>query len=739
MMNFQELGRLFRQHLIWFILFPCLGAGAIYFFMRNESRQYKTKATLYTGFTSGYSLRAAEENFHVDYSGVSNAFDNVLTTLNSTQTLYQVGINLLSEHLYLTKPAERQLSTASFQRLQQAIPATLRQTLIASGSPEITHQLIDSLAQSQTDNPVQKLLIRSGSDYTADVIGKRLKSSRRGASDMLDLEYDAEDPAIAQQTLSLAIAELNSRYSLLKRSETNPVVTYYQDNAKAAKKRLDQAETKLRSFNVAHNVLNFEDEMKNRSLTRDALVAEYNEEMMRNRATKASMDALGQRMTQGGTLLKINTQLTDKQAELMAAESQLINARANGKTQAVLDKVQARVDQLAAELKVIAQNYFAADNSSESIPRLNLISNWLDKLLGYEESSARLTALKKRMEDYQAETTTFTPLESEQRQLIRDMDVAEKEYMTLVQSLNQANTHRQDISIDGSLSVLDPPAFPLVAQPAKRWLYMALGAGAGLVVALLLAAFRALADKRINSLEQAERRIGSPISIVFPTVKKFGVNSRASRAATSMFEQLANAINLAVDQRNVPSYPPIITLFSTRSKQGKTWLAHGLARLYAESGEQIAYLYPRINDTDAPFEQENISFFPYALQANFMNIREPEDLLTNQEPLFTSTYNKIILELPPLVSRPIPLHLAKLSAVSILILMQQTVWGRRDKQLYTQYLKAIEQPVLVAFNKVDESNVDAPTLNDMEQGLPRTKPLDAPTAASTKKEKLLNR
>ena len=382
MMNFQELGRLFRQHLIWFILFPCLGAGAIYFFMRNESRQYKTKATLYTGFTSGYSLRAAEENFHVDYSGISNAFDNVLTTLNSTQTLYQVGINLLTEHLYLTKPAERQLSAASFQRLQQAIPASLRQSLIASGSPEITHQLLDSLAQSQTDNPVQKLLIRSGSDYTADVIGKRLKSSRRGASDMLDLEYDAEDPAIAQQTLSLAIAELNSRYSLLKRSETSPVVAYYEDNAKAAKKRLGQAEAKLRSFNVAHNVLNFEDEMKNRSLTRDALVAEYNEEMMRNRATKAAMDALGQRMNQGGTLLKINTQLTDKQAELMAAESQLINARANGKSQAVLDKVQARVDQLAAELKVIAQSYFAADNSSESIPRLNLISSWLDKLLG---------------------------------------------------------------------------------------------------------------------------------------------------------------------------------------------------------------------------------------------------------------------------------------------------------------------------------------------------------------------
>ncbi|WP_332367889.1 GumC family protein [Spirosoma telluris] len=554
-MTFHEFGRLLKRHLIWFIVFPCLGAGAIYYFMRDEVKVYKTKATLYTGFTSGYSLRSAEENFHVDYSGVSNAFDNVLTTLNSNQTLYEVGVRLLTQHLYLKKPAERELSVTSFQKLQQAIPASLRQTLISSGIPDSTRAQINRMAQSPTDNPIRKLLF-GGTDYSADVIGKKLKSSRRGGSDMLDLDYEAEDPAIAQQTLNLAIIELNERYSSLKRSETTPVVNYYEENAKAAKKRLDQAEAKLKAFNVQHDVLNFEDELKTRSTTRDALVSEYNEEVMRSKAAKAARDALGQRMTQGGTLLKINTQLTDKQAELTAAESQLINARANNQPQSVLDQHQAKVNQVSSELKQIAQNYFAADNSAESIPKLTLINGWLDKVLAYEESAARLDIVKKRMDDYLVESAKFPPLESEQRQLTRDMDVAEKEYMTLVQSLNQATTHRQDISIDGSLSVLDPPVFSLTPQPPKRWLFMAIGAGAGLVIALLLAAFRTLADKRVNSTEQAEQRIGSPITALFPTVKKFAINLRASRAATSMFEQVANAINIAIEQRSTPPIRP---------------------------------------------------------------------------------------------------------------------------------------------------------------------------------------
>src|SRR5919202_2988572 len=132
-MKLQELGRLLKQHLIWFILFPCLGAGTVYYFMRSEKKVFKSKATLYTGFTSDYSLRSAQEGFQTDYSAVSNAFDNILTTLNSNQTLYNVGLTLLSEHLQLTKPDARQLSATSFQDLQQEIPASLRQSLLRAG------------------------------------------------------------------------------------------------------------------------------------------------------------------------------------------------------------------------------------------------------------------------------------------------------------------------------------------------------------------------------------------------------------------------------------------------------------------------------------------------------------------------------------------------------------------------------------------------------------------------------
>src|SRR5690606_16551897 len=156
------------------------------------------------------------------------------------------------------------------------------------------------------------------------------------------------------------------------------------------------------------------------------------------------------------------------------------------------------------------------------------------------------------------------------RQLNRELSLAEKEYLSSVQSLNKAITHHQDISVDGTLSILDAPNFPYEAQ-SKRWLFIAIGFGVGLFIAMLLTAIRFWIDRRISSPEQAETLIGRPVAAVFPRVRKFSINSKAGRTALSMFEQLCNAINIEIIKGSATKpYPPVITLFSVRSKQGKT-------------------------------------------------------------------------------------------------------------------------------------------------------------------------
>ncbi|GAB3933727.1 GumC family protein [Larkinella terrae] len=703
--------RLLKQHALWFILLPCITAITVFFLTQDMPKVYKSQATLYTGLASGYSLLTDNQNGYIDHSAAS--FENLLTTLNSQETMRQIGTSLLALHLPLEAPKLTVLSEPGFQKLRKAVPENLRLSLIKD--PARLPAKIDSLLMMEGDNPIKKLITKPESDYSPGVISKKLKASRKNSSDMLDLEYESEDPAIAQKIISLAIDILNKRYIALKTTETNTVVNYYNEEFRKAKKKLDDAESRIQAFSIQYKVLDFREESKNMADSKEVISNEYNQELMKNKAAKAAVDVLSRRLGQRGTLLTVSSEMKAKQAALTEAENQLINGQAYGQPKATIDRLKARVNQISEEMKTIASKYYAATDSPDAIPQQLLINEWLTKVIEFEESAARLEVSKKQIEDYDTKTRQYSPLESQLRQLNRELGIAEKEYLAAVQSLNQATTRRQDILVDGALTVLDPPGFPATAE-SKRWLFVGLGGAVGIFLALLLAACRYWFDRRISSPEQAEAMIGRPVAALFPTVRKFTMDSVAGRTAFSMFEQLCSAINIELAKIGLTrSYPPVITLFSVRSKQGKTWTANGLARIYAESGQRIAYCYPRLTDDQQIVDQEGITFFPYTRRTDFMNLTELEDLFENGQKFDPSAYDKILLEIPAIITSPIPVYLLHLSTVSLLITDVNSIWARTEKQLLAMYLKSVSHPVLAVLNRVDNSYIDAPSRADARE------------------------
>ena len=708
--------RILRQHTVLFLLLPLITAGTIAYFTQNERKSYISQATLYTGIASGYSLNANKNNSFLDYSGVTNAFDNLLTTLNSKETIHQIAVSILTQHLLLDHPDSLILGEIGFKKLHEAVPEALRQSLVDGSTPAQLYAKIDSLSRATAENPIKALILRSETYYSTIQLAKKLTANRKNSSDMLDMGYETDDPGVAQQTLNYAIAVLNKRYTALRSDETSPVVNYYEGQSSQAKQRLDQAEAKLRSFNVEHEVLNYDEEMKNMAFSRETFTNEYNQELMRNRAAKAAMDAINRRMGIRGNLLAINSDLASKQAELTEVETQLINATANGQSRSTLERLQERVNQISDELKTIARRYYAAGDSPESIPQEKLVNEWLGKVLEYEESVARLGVYKKRLDEYQAKTTEYSPLGSELRELNRNLTVAEKEYLSIMDNLNQARIHRQDISIDGELKIVDAPNYPVKQQTTKRLVFIGGGIGVGLFIALLITVFRFLLDKRISSPEQAEQLIGRQVAAMFPTVKKFSIETKKSRSAISMFEQLCNALNIEIVKSPNRTHPPLITLFSLRSKQGKTWIAHGLARLYAESDQKVAYCYPRSNEAEHKFEQDGVTFLPYTIRPAFMNTMDLSHLL-QQDGFNSAYYDKIILELPAFINYPIPVYLVNQSTVSLLVTDANSIWGRTEKQLLGMYNKVAIHSILIALNRVEEEYLEVPSIDDTRKVL----------------------
>ncbi|QDK79694.1 lipopolysaccharide biosynthesis protein [Spirosoma sp. KCTC 42546] len=713
-MTIEVFLRLLKQHILWFIIIPVVTAGTAFYVTRHEAKVYKSQATLYTGLVSRYSLLSDRNSAFQDRS--ASAFDNILTTLNSRETLLQIGIGLLTDHLRLRQPDSLVLASAGFQKLHNAITPGWENLFYIAADSALLHRTIDSLAKTPTDNPIKSLLLKSDSYYSIQHLGETIKgSARKNTNDVLLMEYESDDPAVAQRTLHYAIEFLNKRYATLKTSETNSVIGYYEAKLEKAKAKLAQAEADLRAFSEKHQVLDYDEEARTVAASREALNSEYNQELMRKNAAKAALDALNGRMGQQGSIRSANNDLTEKQKKLTEAENKLANARAYGQPQTVIAQLQASVKQASDDLKVSAQKYDAAANSNEAVPAQTMANDRLTKSLEYEESSARLELYQKRMDDYAAKTNEYGPLGSQLRQLNRALSVAEKEYLDLIQNVDQSRTRRQDVAIGGTLEILDAPDFPLIPQPSKRLQLIVIGFGVGIFIALLLTALRFWLDKRIQSPEQAEAMIGMPVAALFPTVRKPLVFTKATLAARSMFEQLFNAINIEVTQNLSKPYPPVITVFSIRSKQGKSWVSNGLIQLYETADQKVAYCYPRVTGKEQREYRQGVTYFPYTIRPDFMNVTGVDYLVDYNQGFDGTQFDRIILELPALINHQIPVYLLKSSALSLLIIDANSPWARAEKQLLSMYVRVTNQPILTVLNRVEGDYVDVPRKADAMQ------------------------
>lgn len=712
-MNIEVFLRVLKQHLAWFVVLPLLTASVAYYVTRDEPKVYTSSASLYTGLSSGYSITSDSRPSFGDRS--TSEFDNMLTTLTSKETLLKVGGYLLADHLRLTQPDTLVLSRAGFDQLQQEIPADWRYMLPIQGDKATLRQAIDSLTKSPTDNPVKRLLLKSFTPYSILVIGDKLQAvPRKNSNDVMLLEYEANDPAVAQQTLIHAIAVLNERYSTLKTAETDNVVGYYQGQLQRAKQALDQAEANLRAFSVRHQVLDYDEEARNVAASREALRSQYTEELMRQKAAKAAIDALKSRMGQRSTIRKANTDLSEQQTRLAQAERQLANARAYNQPKNEIARLQTKVKQAEEELRNSAQRYDAATTSDESLPQQAVSNDLLEKTLEYEESSARLDLYQKRMNELDSKTSEFSPLGSQLRSLKRDLSVAEKEYFDLLQHVDQSRMKRQDVA-GGKLEPLDAPDYPLVPKASKRLQLIIIGFGVGLFLALLLTALRFWMDKSVNSPEEAEKLLGMPMAAIFPTVKKPNVYSRVTRTARTMFEQLFNAINIEVAQTVGKPYPPILTIFSIRTRQGKTWVAEGLSRLYNDADQRVAYCYPRQSPKERRAFKNGIMYFPYTVRPDFMNVTSLEYLIDHDHEFDPSQFDRIVLELPALINNQIPVYMLKESALSLLVIDASSAWARTEKQLLSLYARVTNQPMLAVLNRVGGDQIQIPNHADAKQ------------------------
>ena len=340
------------------------------------------------------------------------------------------------------------------------------------------------------------------------------------------------------------------------------------------------------------------------------------------------------------------------------AESQEELALAKKQLQHATEKVRSLTQDIEA-------GSYSAETGVKAAP---LIEKWLEQVLILEKTKAQMVAkdvLRKKLDE---QILYFSPIGATIDRKDRHIGFIEGNYMEMLKALNAARLRQRNLQMStATLRVLNPPMFPLNAQPTNR-LMILLGA---MVLTFFLTAVYFLIiemlDRTLRDRMRSERITKIPVLGCYPKDSTLRYRRYNKTIADMALRQLSKALlpHFKTGQQNV------LNLLSTDAANGKSYLAQELENYWLSIGLQVRRL-----TYDEDFLAED---------SKYIMAKDIKDLYPDIMP-----DEIVIIEYPNLNDNSIATSLLNMGTVNLLITRANRTWKDIDQKALKELNAQIE-------------------------------------------------
>jgi len=553
------------------MLIPLLAGGIVFYLTKDLPVKYSTFSTIYSGVTSNNGL--AVQVMRVDNIATQNEYNNLMTILKSNSLYEDISLHLLTQHLILSKPNKEFLSKKAFAELNKTVPNEVKK-LVVKGNFEKTYKNLKSYIKEDEKNYIYHLMNFNNKYYSIQAISN-IKSERLTNSDLIKISYESEDAGICYNTVKFATQIFIERYSALKLSQSNSAISYFEGQLKDASVKLNDAEQKLLDFNINNEVINYYEQTKQVTTQQEKIDVRLQEVKMEYEAAQAVLSKLEHNVEtrykinlRNTEILRIRQQLVECNNAITAIE---IDENSAKKNKLVDLKINRKIIENKLESKIDSINIF--ENKSQGIESQKMLGEWLEAVKNNENYAALFKSMKDRQIEFNKQFKRYAPLGATIKRIEREIDVYEREYLSILQDLGIARQNEQNIDMRSNMKVFDDTEFPINAIPSKKNLYVIVTILFSLIFYLLAIFIIELMDKRIKTPSLLHQLTGLPVIGAFCTEnkKKFiSTDIIEQRAALMIFEKI----------RQLGSESPrpfVIQIFSSWDNAGKLFIAKYLS------------------------------------------------------------------------------------------------------------------------------------------------------------------
>lgn len=664
----------FLYKIRWYlVILPLIALIVAWFLTRHMERVYDANTTIYTGMITGYNIEGG--------SGIAGGqpqtnLTNLMIMITTDNTIHEVALRLFGRCMMYGNPNKdnNYISAEHFRQLNASVPAEVK-ALINHNSEQITYSNLKAYERPMQDNYLFGLT-NYHPWFGINSITSRLKVVRLNQSDIIDIAYSANDAGIAFNTLDILNEVFARQYADLRYGETNNVIKFFEREVARLYKILTGAEDDLIRYNVSKRIINYGEQTRVLSNLDGNQKISDNELLMNYTTSKSLMDYLERQLGDRAKVIRANREFTNQITDISRIQSRISNLRLMSseggnevESQLELAKAEKMLQDATGRVKDLTRDIEASTYSTETgVKAADMIGKWLEQVLILEETKARMTAQDVMRQKLDKEILYYAPIGATINRKDRHIGFIEGNYMEMLKALNSARLRQRNLQMTtATLRVLNPPMFPMNAQPTNRLMILL---GSFLLAFLLTAMYFfiiELLDRTLRDRMRSEKITKVPVMGCFPKESTLRYRRFNKTIADMALRQLSKELlpHFKEGQQNV------LNLLSTDAGNGKSFIAQELENYWISIGLQVRRL-----TYDEDFLAEDSRF----ILANSIKDICP-DIMPNEI---------AIVEYPNLDDNSISPALLNMGTVNLMVTRANRTWKDVDQKALKELIERLE-------------------------------------------------
>ena len=664
----------FLYKIRWYlIILPLIALVVAWFMTRNMERVYDTNTTIYTGMITAYNIEGGSGTAG---GNTQTNMTNLILLITTDVTIHEVSLRLFARCMMYGNPNKdnNYISAEHFRQLNSSVPAEVK-ALINHNSENATYANLKAYEKPSADNYLFGLT-NYHPWFGINSITARLKVLQMRNSDIIDIGYSANDAGIAYNTLDILNEVFARQYAQLRYGETNNVIKFFEREVARLYRILTNAEDDLIRYNVEKRIINYNEQTKNLSGLDASQKVSDNDLLIDKTTTRALMDYLERQLGDRAKIIKANKDFTDQVTDISRIQSRisnlrLMNSEGGGtgvESQLELAKAERMLQDATNNVRSLVKDIEAGTYSTETGVKANeMISKWLDQVLLLEKTKAHESAQDIMRQKLDKEILYYAPIGATIARKDRHISFIEGNYMEMLKALNAARLRQKNLQMTtATLRVLNPPMFPMNAQPTNRMMILLGSFMLAFVLTAMYFFIIELLDRTLRDRMRSERITQIPVMGCFPKESTLRYRRFNKTIADMALRQLSKTLlpHFKEGQQNV------LNLLSTDAANGKSYVAQELENYWISIGLQVRRL-----TYDEDFLAED---------SRFIMAKDIKDICPDILP------NEIaIIEYPNLDDNSIPPGLLNMGTINLMVTRANRTWKDVDQKALKELQKQI--------------------------------------------------